>query len=261
MRKELKGMMIGIVLSSFIAGGSVLAAGYNRTIEVLFNNVNLTVNGKKVESENILYNGTTYIPLRDVADLLGKEVGWDQASNTASINDPGFVPADNGDASVVWKDGEEDAKLSVQFTDRSATIIIGRDHPNGTKTDVIFKEDRFGWPLVTDAGSGEGIFGPSGDLKDGFSIHATLHDFDEDGSPEIVLTAGDGLVNGHVWVFSYTMVSDITKINPLKLELSEMIQEKVILDKNKLFIPYGSVGLADEYDYTNGHFAKSVQLY
>ncbi|CAN7747491.1 stalk domain-containing protein [Paenibacillus sp. LjRoot56] len=259
MRKELKGMGIGFVLISLLVGGSALAAGYKSTIEVLFNNVNLTVNGKKVASDNILYNGTTYIPLRDVADLLGKKVGWDQASNTASINDPGFVPADNGDASVTWKDGEEDANLTVHFKDRSATVVIGRDHPNGTKMNVIFNEDKFGWPLELDKGSSTDIFKPYGDLNDGFSIHAMLHDFDGDGNPEIVLTAGDGLVTGHVWVFSYTSVSDVSKINPLKLELSEMIQQKVELDKNKLIIPYGSVGLFNEYDYTNGHFAKSVQ--
>ena len=49
--------------------------------------VNLEVNGEKVEADNILYKGTTYVPLRAVAEMLGKEVGWDQDTRTASIND------------------------------------------------------------------------------------------------------------------------------------------------------------------------------
>ncbi|MFC5449073.1 stalk domain-containing protein [Paenibacillus aestuarii] len=260
MRKELKGMVIGSILTSLLIGGTALASGYKSTIEVLFNNINLSVNGKKVASDNILYNGTTYVPLRDAANLLGKQVGWDAATNTASINDPGFMPANatTPDQTATWKQGESDYDmlLPVVFKDRTARILVGLDHPNGIKFQIIF--DDFGWPLPLD-NSGNDVFNSYGDLKDNYSVQATLHDFDNDGNPEIVVTVGDQLINGHVWVFSYTSVSDTSKINPMKLELSEPIQEKVELDKNKVVIPYGSQGLFTEFDYTNGHFAKSVQ--
>lgn len=36
---------------------------------------------------NILYKGTTYVPFRDIAEMLDKEVGWDQKTYAASIND------------------------------------------------------------------------------------------------------------------------------------------------------------------------------
>lgn len=67
---------------STAVGSSIL-----ESIEVRMNSVNLTVNGEKVEADNILYEGTTYVPLRVIAEMLGKEVGWNQATNTASIND------------------------------------------------------------------------------------------------------------------------------------------------------------------------------
>ena len=75
-------MLVAILMVS-----GVFAAGVKKNIEVLFNSVNLTVNGNKVNAETIVYNGTTYVPLRATADMLGKEVGWDQKTNTASIND------------------------------------------------------------------------------------------------------------------------------------------------------------------------------
>lgn len=55
-------------------------------IWVEFNSVNLTVDGVPVSAPNILYDGTTYVPLRRTAEILGKEVGWDGATNTASIS-------------------------------------------------------------------------------------------------------------------------------------------------------------------------------
>lgn len=58
-----------------------------KTIEVLFNTVKLTVNGQKVEADTIAFNGTTYVPLRAIGEMLDKEVGWDQETQTASIDD------------------------------------------------------------------------------------------------------------------------------------------------------------------------------
>lgn len=42
-------------------------------------------NAQGKEVHPILYNGTTYIPLRAIGELMGKNVNWDQATGTASI--------------------------------------------------------------------------------------------------------------------------------------------------------------------------------
>lgn len=91
MKKEFKGFIVGIILASILMSSVVFSEGIRKSIDVVVNSVNLTVNGNKVNADTILYNGTTYVPLRSVAEMLGKEVGWDGNSNTASINDKGFV--------------------------------------------------------------------------------------------------------------------------------------------------------------------------
>lgn len=91
MKKEVKGFIMGVVLTALLMGTVVFADGVTRTIEVVLNSVKLTVNGQKVAADTILYNGTTYVPLRTTAEMLGKEVGWDSTTNTASINDKGVV--------------------------------------------------------------------------------------------------------------------------------------------------------------------------
>jgi hypothetical protein len=90
MKKALKYLVIGTVILTLLMT-TALGDTITKTIEVVYNSVNITVNGTKINADNILYNGTTYVPLRAVSEALGKDVGWDQSTNTASINDKGTV--------------------------------------------------------------------------------------------------------------------------------------------------------------------------
>lgn len=94
MKKTFKGFILGAILVTILTS-TALGAGVRKTIEVSFNTVNLTVNGKKVDADTILYKGTTYVPLRAAAEMLGKEVGWDSETKTASINDKKVVIEEN----------------------------------------------------------------------------------------------------------------------------------------------------------------------
>lgn len=86
MKKYRRGFLIGLLLSILLLG---IAHGkdYQEQIEVQFNLIRLTVNGEEVQADNILYKDTTYVPIRAVAEMLGKEVTWDQETRTAGIND------------------------------------------------------------------------------------------------------------------------------------------------------------------------------
>lgn len=87
-KEKIKGFIAGTVITAILmASPFSMAQSIKKNIEAVFNSVNLKVNGKTVQADNILYDGTTYVPLRTIADMLGKEVGWDEATNTASIND------------------------------------------------------------------------------------------------------------------------------------------------------------------------------
>lgn len=86
MKKTIKGFILGVIFTTLLMN-TVFGVQVKKTIEVIYNSVNLTVNGTKINADNILYEGTTYVPLRAVADALGKDVGWDQETYTATIND------------------------------------------------------------------------------------------------------------------------------------------------------------------------------
>lgn len=85
--KRFKKILIIMITMALLISSFVSASSAKKNIEVIFNAVNIEVNGQKVNEDTIVYKGTTYVPLRAVAEMLDKEVGWDQKTNTASIND------------------------------------------------------------------------------------------------------------------------------------------------------------------------------
>jgi hypothetical protein len=69
-------LLIALVLTLTFSAGVFAASG-----------INLVVNGTAVTNvEAKVINGTTYVPLRAVATMLGAEVGYDSATKTAYVN-------------------------------------------------------------------------------------------------------------------------------------------------------------------------------
>ncbi len=78
MKKNMKSVMLGIVLGGMIFGGvGVFAKGISRNIDVVFGKLDIFVNGEKAKNETILYDGTTYVAIREVAEKLGATVNYD----------------------------------------------------------------------------------------------------------------------------------------------------------------------------------------
>lgn len=78
-------LVIVIVLA--LTYGLSSAVDTSESIGVYRNLIKLDVNGQRVTLDNFLYNSRTYVPMREVAELLGKDVGWNSITKTASIND------------------------------------------------------------------------------------------------------------------------------------------------------------------------------
>lgn len=88
------------------------------SIPVKYNNIKITVDGKSISTDNepFIYNGVTYLPVRDVANATGKTVSWDNdtktvnliskkdnVSNTQNTNNKKTITLSNGNY-VVGKD-------------------------------------------------------------------------------------------------------------------------------------------------------------
>lgn len=80
----------------------IVANKGNTNISLQIGNRSAVVNGQKVmlEQPAILYNGNTMVPLRFVSEAMGAKVGWNNATEIASIYTDGNLPQGAGGQQV-----------------------------------------------------------------------------------------------------------------------------------------------------------------
>jgi hypothetical protein len=88
MKKELKYLLTGLTAGVALTLTTSAFAQSTAYINVIFDKIALTIDGKPVKTQTILYNGTTYIPIRDAAETLGMTVNYNEASSTANLVTP-----------------------------------------------------------------------------------------------------------------------------------------------------------------------------
>jgi len=97
MKKTIKGYAMGFLSAILLLAlaTSVYAATRTRTMTVTYGHIRLVVNGELITPRdgqgNIVHpfvsDGTTYLPVRALADALGQEVRWDGATSTVYIGE------------------------------------------------------------------------------------------------------------------------------------------------------------------------------
>lgn len=96
MKQKIKYLVAGVLIGATIAGAAgVFASNYDDWIDVAYRNIKIVVNGKEIHpsSEPFISEGTTYLPVRDVAEALGQPVDWDGPNFTVTIgSNPGPLP-------------------------------------------------------------------------------------------------------------------------------------------------------------------------
>lgn len=96
MRQFARGLTVGIVLTLLLVGSISYADSLTRQIEVTVLPLRYVFDGQEksppADQQGFVYNGRTYVPLRFVAESLGKDVAWDGANNLVTIG-KGAPPA------------------------------------------------------------------------------------------------------------------------------------------------------------------------
>ncbi|WP_438445778.1 stalk domain-containing protein [Gorillibacterium sp. sgz5001074] len=94
MRKKL---LLGVAAGLLLFGTAAYAGdGYSK-IEVYFKKINIALNGQAAElsKDSILYNGSVYVPLRSMGEMLDAEVSWDDENQTVHLD---FLKDRSGEA-------------------------------------------------------------------------------------------------------------------------------------------------------------------
>ncbi|MDR0294426.1 MAG: copper amine oxidase N-terminal domain-containing protein [Oscillospiraceae bacterium] len=150
-----RSFVLGALAAALIL--TVAAPALAEPIEAAFNSINIYVNGARVAAKgemfvtggnavpfSINYQGTTYLPMKKLAQILGKEVSWDAETGTARIDEAGAEPSPSpspspqGNVIYDWQGNvvppEKYNPLlfgkNVQFSESWLKLINGRDITN-----------------------------------------------------------------------------------------------------------------------------------
>ena len=102
MFKKYKQFIFGILVGALLFGG--ISAIADTQIQAFLSDIKVTLNGTPLQLDNppIMYQDRTYLPVRKIAEAVGKQVDWNEASNTVVIEDKGVAVSS---ATPVIKDG------------------------------------------------------------------------------------------------------------------------------------------------------------
>lgn len=93
MKKNIKSYLIGFVSAAVLLGGTAYAVNTTNLYDVIVGGIRVFVDGQEViptdangnRVDPIIYNGTTYLPVRAIASAVGKAVYWDGPTYTAYL--------------------------------------------------------------------------------------------------------------------------------------------------------------------------------
>ena len=116
MKRRFASFFSGFLACALIVGGAVSALAISGRMTIEVDPISIQVNGVTFQPTDVngkdvpvfAYNGTTYAPLRALAEAYGLTVGYDAESNMATVTDPEAKPAENPAANPTEDPAEVD---------------------------------------------------------------------------------------------------------------------------------------------------------
>ncbi|MBQ3038536.1 MAG: hypothetical protein IJD30_05100, partial [Clostridia bacterium] len=98
MRKNLQNLIAGLLIGATLSGGAVFAKQATEKISVIYDNIKIIIDGKEYQPTNakgetvepFIYEGTTYLPVRAIANAFDKEVDWEAQTSTVTLGSKNY---------------------------------------------------------------------------------------------------------------------------------------------------------------------------
>ena len=95
MKKRVQGVFVGILIYMLVFSGVSLAVNIQKNIEITYRDIKLNVDGEEIVPKSVtgkivepfIYDGTTYLPVRAVAEALNRDVDWDNDTSMVIIKE------------------------------------------------------------------------------------------------------------------------------------------------------------------------------
>jgi len=155
MKKRLQGLIAGILIGVIMTSGFSFAKQLIKKAELVYSDIKISLNGEEIQPkdafgepvEPFAVDGTTYLPVRAVANALGLKVDWDTKTNTVLLDDGVYrKPKDEFDAKKVASEievlEEHTWKSSVDYYFVAIVFKNTSDYLISPEINVVFRDEK-----------------------------------------------------------------------------------------------------------------------
>jgi hypothetical protein len=178
MKGKIVPFFTGVLVSVMVIGLSVTALAENGLIHIDASPINVLVNGEVFQPKDVNgndvaifnWNGTTYAPLRALAEAYGLEVGYDSEKNLATVNSP---------SSVVTQESKLYSGANVSVTYQNISTVEGvsgaflvnlQMENTGSEPEVYYLRNVYVDDLACQSGTGVPVTADAGKKANGSFI-------------------------------------------------------------------------------------------
>lgn len=145
MKKRLQGLVAGLLIGLLLANGTMFTDALRKSADLIYNNIKIFIDGGEIipkdvkgnKVEPFVIDGTTYLPIRAVANAFGQKVEWDGATQSIYIGSRDKNRPDNYLSNIQYVNLEKNEELgkfynfSYQKISGIVTDYDGKDYTNG----------------------------------------------------------------------------------------------------------------------------------
>lgn len=130
-------LVLAVCIIVSILALPVVASTGTKSAELAYRDIKITLNGSTITPkgangnvvEPFIIDGTTYLPVRAVADALGLYVDWDSNTNTVKLSDEPFKNSGEESTGIILTDG------GVYSGSYSKLLLL--NYTNTTDSDIV----------------------------------------------------------------------------------------------------------------------------
>lgn len=140
MKKRLQGALVGILIGVLLANSVVFAESFSKNAELFYNGIKIFIDGGEIVPKDALgktvepfiMNGTTYLPVRAVANAFDQDVEWDGETQSVYIGKKDQTKPDNYLHKIQYNDYQESIRFhNLAIINGTVTDYNGNVYTNG----------------------------------------------------------------------------------------------------------------------------------
>jgi acetyl esterase/lipase len=128
-------MVAGVLIGAALVGGAVAVAADSQTLNVVFDNIKLVVNGGEVTPKDangkavdpFISDGTTYLPVRAISEALGEPVSWDSGAKTV------YIGANPNGEELDYTAEPSDLRPASELAPKAPLLAMPADFPHSAE--------------------------------------------------------------------------------------------------------------------------------